>query len=147
MLSSSELLPSKPQARLQLCFLPRADSSLTFLQQFADKDDIFFQILKNINLRDSWTGSFAFNDRMQISYLALNCHIFYMVFSLCFNFLACKKIVRFYWCADHASFTLYFLLKGKNVHLQNWNLISRFLEKFHILQFTANTYKSLKWEI
>lgn len=91
MLSSWELLSSKPQARLQLCFLPKADSSLTFLQQFADKDDIFFQILKNINLRDSWTGSFAFNDRMQISHLALNRHIFYMVFSLCFNFLACKK--------------------------------------------------------
>lgn len=97
--SSSELLPSKPQGRLQLWFLTRADSSLTFVQQLVDKDDMFFWILKNISIRVSWTRSFAFSDRMQISFLALNRHVS-VCFFLCFlTSLVVKKcnVLLVYW--------------------------------------------------
>lgn len=44
MLNSSELLPSKPQAKLQLWILTGADSFLKFLQQFADMNSEKYQL-------------------------------------------------------------------------------------------------------
>lgn len=124
-----QLMPllSKPQTSLSLLFGKSSHLYHFFNTLQTNKDDTFIRILENINLKDSQARNFALSDNTELA-SGLK-QSYFSVLSLT-SLLVKKKKKEFYWCTDHASSTLYFLLKGKNVKLTKLELDFTLLGEF-----------------
>lgn len=138
-----QLMPllSKPQTSLSLLFGKSSHLYHFFNTLQTNKDDTFIRILENINLKDSQARNFALSDNTELA-SGLK-QSYFSVLSLT-SLLVKKKKKNFIGALTMHPLHCIFCSRGKMLNLQNWNLISRFLENFNILQLTVNTYRSLK---